>query len=183
LRTQATDSRIRIRAFRPSDARPLHEAVRESIDRIAPFETWCHPGFSRDEAREYVDWWIQTRKRGTAFYYVVENRGTSRFCGVTGLGEYSVEHRHATLGYWMRSSEMGKGIATAAARLLVSLGFSDLKLLRIAIGVPVANVASHRVAEKLGAVREGVLRRELVLPGGPSDVVLYSLMPDELKTG
>jgi len=52
----------------------------------------------------------------------------------------------------------------------------------VSIGVPVANAASHRVAAKLGAVREGVLRQELVLPSGPSDVVLYSILRGELRT-
>jgi RimJ/RimL family protein N-acetyltransferase len=85
------------------------------------------------------------------------------------------------LGYWVRTSETRRGVATTAARLVVAAAFADLSLLRVSIGVPVANAASHRVAAKLGAVREGILRQELVLPSGPSDVVLYSLLPGELR--
>jgi hypothetical protein len=39
------------------------------------------------------------------------------------------------------------------------------------------------VVAKLGGVREGVLRHELILPSGPSDVVIYSILPGELRTG
>jgi RimJ/RimL family protein N-acetyltransferase len=85
------------------------------------------------------------------------------------------------LGYWVRTSATRRGVATAAARLVLAAAFEDLDLLRVSIGVPVANSASHRVVAKLGAVREGVLRRELVLPGGPSDVVLYGLLRGELR--
>jgi RimJ/RimL family protein N-acetyltransferase len=85
------------------------------------------------------------------------------------------------LGYWVRTSETRKNVATTAARLVAEAAFADLGLVRISIGVPTANAASHRVVAKLGAVREGVMRQELVLPSGPSDVVLYSLLPGELR--
>ncbi len=179
LRTEILEDGLRVRAFRADDVQPLHEAVSESIVDIAPFETWCHPGFSLTEAKEYVDRWIQARERKRAFYYAVEDAATLRFLGACGVGDYSAEHRHAMLGYWVRASATGRGVATAAARLVVSAAFADLQLLRVSIGVPVANVASHRVAAKLGAVREGVMRHELLLPAGPSDVVLYSLLPGE----
>ena len=181
MRSEMMSDCIRVRAFRGADVQPLHEAVCESIAEVAPYETWCHPGYSLDEAREYVEWWIKARERRAAFYYVVEDVASSRLLGVCGVSDHSSEHRHAMLGYWVRTSETGKGVATTAARLVVAAAFADLSLLRVSIGVPVANAASHRVVAKLGAVREGVLRQELVLPSGPSDVVLYSLLPGELR--
>jgi len=181
VRDEMTSGRIRVRAFREGDVQPLYEAACESIAEVAPFETWCHPGYSLDEAREYVEWWIKARERRSAFYYAVEDTASSRLLGVCGVSDVTSEHRHAMLGYWVRTSETGKGVATTAARLVVAAAFADLSLLRVSIGVPVANAASHRVVAKLGAVREGVLRQELVLPSGPSDVVLYSLLPGELR--
>lgn len=173
---------IRIRTFREADAQTLYEAVCESVEQVAPFETWCHAGYTLDEAHEYVDWWIQARKTKTAFYYVVEDAVSGRLLGVSGLTEYCAEHRHAELGYWVRTSATRRGVATAAARLIVDAAFADLNLLRVAIGVSMGNAASHRVAAKLGAVREGVLRSELVLPSGPTDVVIYGLLRGELRT-
>jgi ribosomal-protein-serine acetyltransferase len=182
MRDEMTSGAIRVRAFRETDIQPLHEAVTESVTEVAPFETWCHPGFSLDEAKEYVEWWIKARTRRTAFYYAVEDAAASRFLGACGISGYSNEHRHAMLGYWVRTPETRRNVATTAAHLVAGAAFDDLGLLRISIGVPAANVASHRVAEKLGAAREGVMRQELVLPSGPSDVVLYSLLPGELRT-
>lgn len=181
MRSEMASGRIRVRAFREADTQPLHEAVCESIAEVAPFETWCHPGYALDEAREYVEWWIKARERRSAFYYVVEEVASSRLLGVCGVSDVTSEHRHATLGYWVRTSETKRGVAAAAARLVVAAAFADLDLLRVSIAVPVANAASHCVVAKLGAVREGVLRQELVLPRGPSDVVLYSLLPGELR--
>ncbi len=181
MRTEILGNGLRLRAFRADDVPFLHEAVTESIPEVAPFETWCHPGYSLDEAKDYVTWWIQAWERKRAFNYVIEDAASSEFLGSCGVHEISDEHRHAMLGYWVRTSRTRRGVATQAARLVAGAAFVDLGLLRVAVGVPVLNVPSHRVAAKLGAMREGVMRQELVLPAGPSDVVLYSLLPGELR--
>lgn len=181
MRSKVMSDCIRVRAFREADVQPLYEVACESIAEVAPYERWCHPGYSLDEAKEYVEWWIKARERRSAFYYAVEDAASSHLLGVCGVSDHSSEHRHAMLGYWVRTSETGRGVATVAARLVASAAFADLNLLRVSIGVPVANAASHCVVAKLGAVREGVMRHELVLPSGPSDVVLYSLLPGELR--
>jgi RimJ/RimL family protein N-acetyltransferase len=48
---------------------------------------------------------------------------------------------------------------------------------RIEILVAVDNLASQRVAAKVGAVREGILRNRLLLHGKIHDAVMFSLIP------
>ena len=52
-----------------------------------------------------------------------------------------------------------------------------LHLVRIEIVMSVDNVPSQRVAEKLGAAREGILRNRLIQREGVSDAIMYSLTP------
>ena len=80
----------------------------------------------------------------------------------------------------MRTSAAGRGVATAAAQLLIPFGFDTLGLQRIEIVAAVDNLGSQRVAQKLGAVREGVLRHSLFLNGSPRDAILYSILPSDL---
>jgi ribosomal-protein-serine acetyltransferase len=180
VRNPMDDGDVVVRSFRTDDVRALHDAVSESIDDVAPYETWCHAGYAEEEAAEYVGWWIDARTRGIAFYYAVEDARTGLLLGAAGLSDYSSEHKHAMLGYWIRSSRTRQGIGTHAAALVCRAGFEDLGLIRIGIMVPASNRASRRVAEKLGAIQEGVLRRKLVLPAGPADVIAYGLLPEEL---
>ena len=103
--------------------------------------------------------------------------------GGCGLNQINAAHRFANLGYWIRSSAMGTGIAPAAVRLVARFAFDRTDLVRLEIVCAVGNVRSQRVAEKAGAVREGVLRDRLILPSGPSDAVVFSLTRRQWESG
>ena len=136
---------IRVRAFREADVQPLHEAVCESIAEVAPYETWCHPGYSLDEAKDYVTWWIKARERRSALYYAVEDTSSSRLLGVCGVSDVVSEHRHAMLGYWVRTSETGRGVATTAARLA-----SAAETWSAADGIPIVDYSSPLPGGRFG---------------------------------
>ena len=63
-----------------------------------------------------------------------------------------------------------------AVRRLAAWGFASTALARFEIVAAVGNVRSQRVAEKAGAVREGVLRSRLWLFEVPHDAVIYSIV-------
>ena len=85
----------------------------------------------------------------------------------------------ANLAYWVRTSRVGEGIATEAVILVARYGFEKLGFQRIEIIVSKDNAPSLRVAEKLGAVREGLLRNRLLLHGTPCDAYMHSLIQKE----
>ena len=96
--------------------------------------------------------------------------------GGCGINHINKAERFANLGYWVCSSAGGCGVAPAAVRLVADFAFRETDLNRLEIVVAVGNVRSQRVAEKVVAVREGVLRCRLILPSGPSNAVMYSLV-------
>jgi ribosomal-protein-serine acetyltransferase len=166
---------VRLRPFRPGDAAAVLEAVVESGAGLSRYETWAHPGFTLQDAEEYVGWWIKSRGTGAAHYFAIEGPA-GRFLGACGLSGIDRAHRCAGVGFWVRSSASGRGVASEAARLVVEFAFEHLGLERVEVMAAVDNAASRRVAEKIGAQREGVLRRRLVLQGEPTDVVLYAVV-------
>ena len=102
------------------------------------------------------------------------HKDEQRFLGGVGLNFINRVHQVGNLGYWVRSSETGKGVASRAARLAAQFGFAQLGLHRIEILAAIPNLASQRVAERAGAVREGVLRKRLLIRGVPHDAVLFT---------
>lgn len=175
-----TDGTVTIRPFRRDDVDALYEAVRESIDEVASWLSWCHAGYARSESEEWVKSRPKAWKRGKAYSFAVVDAATGRFLGGNGLNRISRRHQVANLGYWTRTSAAGQGVATRATRLVARFGFEELGLGRIEIVAAVGNAASQRVAQKVGAVREGLLRHRLLIHDERHDAVLFSLLPSDL---
>ncbi|MGC4090987.1 MAG: GNAT family protein [Polyangiaceae bacterium] len=69
-----------------------------------------------------------------------------------------------------------KGLAPLAVRQLIEWTFSHTVLNRLEIVVAVGNTRSLRVAEKVGAQREALLRQRLFLQGRPTDAQMFALL-------
>jgi RimJ/RimL family protein N-acetyltransferase len=98
-----------------------------------------------------------------------------------GASLYDVADGRAAVGYWLTPAARGRGIASHAVRLLAGWAFEGLRIARLELTCGPDNVASQRVAERCGFVREGVLRAHLPFKGGRRDTVVFSLLPGELR--
>jgi ribosomal-protein-serine acetyltransferase len=180
LRYEYTDGVIRIRPCRKTDAREVYEAVRESLDELMPFMPWCHPDYSLEDTRTFLALCSRAWAEETEFNFSILDR-KGDFLGLCGINHINPIIRYANLGYWVRSSGKGQGVATRGARLVAMFGFRQLKLLRLEIVVDLNNPASQRVAEKTGAAREGVLRNRILFNTESRDAVMFSLIPSDLQ--
>jgi len=180
MEIELIDDAILIRTLRQEDVSPLYEAARESIAELSRWLPWCHENYSIEETKEFVTS-RQTASQGDEWYSfgIFETDG-GRFLGGVGINFINRVHQMANLGYWVRTSAAGRGVATRATRLAARFGFEQLGLHRIEIVAAVGNVPSQRVAEKAGAVREGVLRNRLLIRGEQQDAVMFSLIREDL---
>ena len=164
-----------VRLYESSDAEELQTAVEESAPEVGEWMGWRNPRFSLDDAR----WWIMKQHEladeGLAYEFAIRSE-TGGFLGGCGVNQVNTLNRFANLGYWVRRSARGRNVAPEAARLVAERVFRQTNLIRLEIVCAIGNVRSQRVAEKVGAVREGVLRNRLLTPSGPSDAVMYSLV-------
>src|SRR5205823_3985241 len=157
---------IIVRPLRSEDAEALYEAVRESIAEVSPWLAWCHENYSIEESREFLR--SRTAKsQGDEWYNfgIFDRANEQRFLGGVGLNFINRVHQFGNLGYWVRTSATGHNVASNGGRLVAQFGFEELGLHRIEILAAIPNVASQRVAEKIGAVREGVQRKRLLMRG------------------
>jgi [ribosomal protein S5]-alanine N-acetyltransferase len=87
----------------------------------------------------------------------------------------------AALGYGVSRACWGRGVASEAARAAVNYGFEAFGLAKVWARADPRNGASVRVLEKLGMVREGLLRGHLIVRGERVDRVYYGIMRSEWK--
>jgi RimJ/RimL family protein N-acetyltransferase len=173
--------RLVLRCWDPRDAPMLAEAVGESLDELRPWMPWAADEPQTLEQR--IALLRQFRGRfdlGEDFVYGIFARGEFEVVGGTGLhrrvGEDAFE-----IGYWIRSSRAGDGLATEATAALTRVAFDVCDVDRVEIRVEPANERSRAIPRRLGYVEEATLRRRLAFPE-PRDLVVYSLFADTVAS-
>jgi RimJ/RimL family protein N-acetyltransferase len=121
-------------------------------------------------------WWAryeQGRADGTReVFSIVDAHGA--FLGLALAAPIDREAAQGELGYVVTPAARGRGVATTAVSLLTRWALVEQRLERLTLMVDVANVASQKVAERCGYVREGVLRNSYVKPGVRADTIIYA---------
>jgi ribosomal-protein-serine acetyltransferase len=169
---------VRIRPFENSDAENFAIAARESVETVGKWMDWCHAGYSVAEAKTWIETCGQNSAAGTAYEFALVDPISDEFFGGAGVNQINTGHNFGNIGYWVRRSRRGRGIATAAARLLIEFAFADLKLTRAEFVIRPDNLPSRRVAEKVGAEFEVIARNRIVSYAEPWAGAIYSIVPD-----
>jgi len=178
---ELTDGNIITRPCRLEDAAVICEGVREAMEKMLKWAPWCHTDYSMSDCTSWLSSRPQVWSEGIEYDFVIFDTKENTFLGGCAIDQINRKHNFANLGYWVRSSQTGKGIATAAVRLISRLGFVKLGFTRLKIVIAEQNKASQRVAEKVGAVREGVHRNRHIVHDKTYDSVMFSLIPQDLQ--
>ncbi|MFL0488442.1 MULTISPECIES: GNAT family N-acetyltransferase [Bacillus] len=136
---------------------------------------------SVQDMQQYVQKAIKGYGRGTQIPFIVVDQQTNTIVGSTRLYNISVEDKTVELGQtWYHPSVQRTSINTECKYMLLQYAFEKLNMLRVQIKTDVRNEKAQRAIERLGAVKEGVLRNERRLPSGHvRDAVVYSIIASE----
>lgn len=174
---QLIDGELLLRPFRLTDSTKLYQAVHESLAQLKPWMSWAIDGYTEATAREYITV-ARARWDEHTFYAFAITRADEILGACTLSSIHSIYH-FCNLGYWVRTSCHGQGIAGRAARLTARYAFEHLGLIRVEIVIGLGNHASQRVAEKIGAHDEGILLNRMVVGRSVYDAHMYSLIPSD----
>ena len=174
---QLTHEDLLLRPFRLDDAHHLYCAVHESIRELKPWMSWATDDYNEHTAREYITI-ARARWEEHAFYGFAITRGEDLLGACTLSSIHSIYH-FCNLGYWVRTSCHGQGVAGRAAKLAARFAVEHLGIIRVEIVIAVGNQASIRVAEKIKAHDEGILLNRIVVGKSIYDAHMYSLVPSD----
>jgi len=166
---------VSIRQYEETDVPELLTAVHESLADLEPWMPWATAAYSGSDAEEWVRMTRDAHLAGSMYDFAVVDK-TGRYLGGCGINQINAGCGVANLGYWIRLSASGRGVAPAAVRLLVGWAFEHTQLNRLEIVVAVDNVRSRRVAEKVGAQLDAILDKRLIVDRRPSAAALYSVV-------
>jgi RimJ/RimL family protein N-acetyltransferase len=156
--------RLRLRAPVAGDAEAIFEAYTQDI-QVARYTTWA-PHRSLGETRKFLEQHCEAgRKAGTVFSWLITLSDGGH---AAGMIDFRLAACRAEVGYVLARRYWGRGLMTEAAGAVVEWVIAQPEIHRVWATVDLENVASQRVLEKVGMIREGVLRRWLVAPNlGP----------------
>jgi RimJ/RimL family protein N-acetyltransferase len=120
---------------------------------------------------------VASRLRGDRLELAVALEGV--VAGSVALAD--IAHGNAMIRYWLLPEARGRGVGTRAVRLVAAWAFTGLGLGRLAALVETDNLASTRLLERCGFVREGLLRLHMEGRAGRRvDSFIYGLLPEDL---
>ncbi len=148
-------TRFIMQLARASDAPALVEAIDESLPELLKFMPWSHLRQTVESQRERLTG-IETERAdgGDVTYHLFSERGGD-FIGCLGLHRRTMNPNAFEIGYWIRTSRAGHGLATLATQCTIVMGFECLGVERIQCVYNEGNTASGRVIQKAGFGEEG----------------------------
>ncbi|AXK37376.1 N-acetyltransferase [Streptomyces armeniacus] len=170
--------RLRLRPFNGADASSLFAL--HSSTRVMRY--WDSPPWNeRSRAERFIAKCDKLADEGTGARVAIDRASDGAFVGWCALSGWDPGNRSASLGYCLDEAMWGHGYATEAAHALLQWAFGTLDLNRVQSETDTRNVASARVLEKIGFVREGTLREECIVNGEVSDTWVFGLIRREWR--
>jgi len=173
-------SQIRIGTAR-LDLRPLQEGVEARL-----FEIHADPEFMRywsslpwesiEQAFDLVARDQREMAEGKHIRLGIFQRGDQRLVGTCSLFKFDEQCRRAELGYGVARDCWREGFMTEAVSALIDFAFSTLDLNRLEADIDPRNTASGCRLERLGFLKEGLLRERWIVGGKASDSAVYGLL-------
>lgn len=100
------------------------------------------------------------------------------------IGLLEIDRKNAKAEYYIAMGETsykGKGVAKEASRLILAYGFEELGLNRIYLFTEVENVVAQKLFERVGFVREGVIRQDIASHGKYVDRIAYGFLREDWR--
>ncbi len=168
-----------LRPWQENDAIAFQEAALESSRTVGQWMNWCHANYSLQEAHDWITACQRTLQEGSAYELGIFSGDGLVLYGGVGINLINRMHNYANIGYWVRENRQQQGIALDAVRLALEFGLQELQLQRLEIVVAETNLASRKLAEKVGGKFEGILRNRLLISGVTHPAAMYSVIPHE----
>lgn len=172
-----TTARLLLRVPRAGDGVAVNRAVAESFSELNEWMPWAKTLPSVAESEQFVrDAHVKFLRRDELPLLML-NADDGELIGASGMHHIDWTVRRFEIGYWCRTTRVGRGYVTEAVAALTRFLFTELGARRVEVRMDERNVRSIRVPERLGFLYEGTLRHDaLDTSGQPRNTRIYGLI-------
>jgi RimJ/RimL family protein N-acetyltransferase len=170
-------SNFTLRDLHVDDAHSLFAMLTsEQVSRFISSLPTTIEGFER-----FIRWAHRERHAGTYVCFAIVPQGMTTAIGIFHVRSLAPSFATAEWGFAMASQFWGTGIFVEGAHLVLDFAFDVIGAQRVEARAAVANTRGNGALRKLGAVREGLLRRSLHRHGHRHDQALWAILADDWR--
>ena len=163
---------------------PYDEALKADLRRALDCDPDSWNVFAASgQGAQFDGWWARAMEEmaaGTRVPYAVRWRHDGRMVGTTSYLNIRPEHRGVEIGSTFYAPHLRGGPANPECKLLLLSNAFDAGALRVELVTDARNHRSQAAIAKLGAVREGTLRKhKITWTGHVRDTVVFSITDDD----
>jgi RimJ/RimL family protein N-acetyltransferase len=164
-----------LRELRASDAPSLFALL--TTDEVARFIS--PPPTSVEGFEKFIAWTLRQRAAGVYTCFAVTIKGFDTAIGIFQVRQTEPGWATAEWGFAIGSAFWGAGVFSESAALVIDFVFDTLGAHRLEARAAVRNGRGNGALAKLGAVREGLLRKSFLRDGEYLDQVLWSIVRED----
>jgi ribosomal-protein-alanine N-acetyltransferase len=138
-----------------------------------------HPDADVDATRGLISQVEENEAADRIRFWVLEEKESPGLIGVINFWQWKKEHFLAEMGYILAKECWNRGYMSEAIAAVLAIGFGEMGLHRVEADIDPNNIASQRVLERNGFVREAYFRENLFFDGRFYDSAIYALLKDD----
>jgi len=171
---------IEIKLLEPSDAEAVFAVADRDRAYLREWLPWVDRTDSAEDVRHFIEDVVSPQW--------ADNRGPQ--CGIWvdgslagSIGCHAIDwaNRACSLGYWIESRRQGQGLVTRSVAAMLDYLFETQRLHRVVIQCGVGNHRSCAIPERLGFIKEGVLRQAERVGSRWVDLATWSMLEEEWR--
>ncbi|MFN2439800.1 MAG: GNAT family N-acetyltransferase [Chitinophagaceae bacterium] len=129
-----------------------------------------------DDALQLIQIIADAETNSNGITWAITLKETGQLIGTIGYWQMQKEHYRAEIGYLLSPDFQGKGMMQEAITAVIHYGFTEMKLHTIEADVDPNNIASIKLLECNGFIKEGYFKENYFFDGKFLDTVIYSLL-------
>ncbi len=174
------DDSLMLALVEPGFAARYMEIVDAEREYLGRWLAWPHNAHNREFFMSFITNALQGYSAGQSLTCGILYQG--ELVGNVSLNKIDRQLSKTDIGYWLSEQCQGQGLVTRVVSELLHIAFDELKLEKVEIAAAVENLASRKVAQRLGFTLEGVIRRAENIDGRVVDHAVYGLLAEEWRS-
>ncbi|KGR77086.1 GNAT family N-acetyltransferase [Ureibacillus sinduriensis] len=139
------------------------------------------PFQSVQDALAEISWYESIFKEQTGIRWGISLKDSDRIIGSCGFLNTVSSHYRTDIGFEVSKEYWGQGIGSEAIMAIIHYAFEHMNIQRIQALIEPPNIASQKMVEKAGFLREGLLRKYEYACGKFDDLYMYGLLKEDYK--